>query len=53
MYKDVDGEKIIWSFMLPHFTEKGKSSFIKFFGEDYFNEVSEKFDINLTNYITF
>ena len=35
------------------FTEKGKASFIKFFGEDYFDEVSEKFDVNLSSYIAF
>ncbi len=53
IYNEVDGEKIIWSFMLPHFTKKGKASFIKFFGEDYFDEVSEKFDVNLSSYIAF
>ena len=53
MYKKMDGEKIIWSFMSPYFTEKGKASFIKFFGEDYFKAVNQKFDINLSSYIAF
>ena len=53
MYKEMDGERIIWSFMLPHFTPKGKASFIKFFGENYFEEVNQKFDVNLSSYISF
>ncbi len=53
MYKEMDGEKIIWSFMAPYFTDKGKASFIKFFGEDYFKVVNQKFDINLSSYIAF
>ncbi len=48
-----DGEKIIWSLMIPHFTDKGMQSFKKFFGEDYFNEISEPFEVNLSNYISF
>ena len=48
-----DGEKIIWSLMIPHFTEKGMQSFKKFFGEDYFKEINEPFEINLSNYISF
>jgi len=48
-----DGEKIIWSLMIPHFTEKGMQSFKKFFGEDYFKEINQPFEINLSNYISF
>jgi AcrR family transcriptional regulator len=48
-----DGEKIIWSLMIPHFTDKGMKSFKNFFGEDYFNEISTPFEVNLSNYITF
>ncbi|MAP01682.1 MAG: hypothetical protein CMD01_02545 [Flavobacteriales bacterium] len=48
-----DGEKIIWSLMIPHFTDKGMQSFKKFFGEDYFNEISKPFEVNLSNYISF
>jgi hypothetical protein len=50
---NIDGEKIIWSLMIPHFTEKGNKSFIDFFGEDYFKDVNQAFDINLSKYITF
>ena len=39
--------------MIPHFTEKGNKSFIDFFGEDYFKDVNQAFDINLSKYITF
>lgn len=50
---NIDGEKLIWSMMAPHFTEKGTLSFIKFFGKDYFNDVDEPLDVNLSNYIKF
>ena len=30
-----DGEKMIWSLMIPYFTEKGIQSFKKFFGENF------------------
>ena len=53
MYSQMDGEKVIWNFMLPYFTNKGKAYFYKYFGKDYFNEIHESFDINLSNYIAF
>lgn len=48
-----DGEKVIWSLLLPHLTEKGLASFKKFFGEDYLADMGEKFDQNMDSYLTF
>ncbi len=37
--------KKIWSILLPHFTEKGTQSFIKFFGQEYYNTLGAPFEI--------
>lgn len=51
--KSMDGEKMIWSILLPHFTAKGIQSFKSFFGEDYFNSLGESFDTNIQSLMTF
>lgn len=48
-----DGEALIWSILLPHFTEKGKKSMTAFFGEDYLDNLGEAFDTTIDNYISF
>ncbi len=48
-----DGEKMIWSILLPHFTKKGIQSFITFFGEDYYNSIGEPFQIDINKLIAF
>ncbi len=48
-----DGEKLIWSILIPHFTEKGITSFKAFFGEDYYNSIGEPFDMDLSKIISF
>lgn len=48
-----DGEKMIWSILLPHFTEKGIRSFKTFFGAEYYNSLGESFSIDIENLITF
>jgi len=48
-----DGEKIIWSLLLPHFTDKGIEAFKTFFGESYYNDLGEAFDIDIDNLINF
>lgn len=40
-----DGEKMIWSLLAPYFTEKGKSAFIRFFGEEYYENLGPAFDM--------
>jgi len=46
-------EKIIWSLLVPHFTEKGIQSFVSFFGSDFLDSLGESFDSRIENYITF
>lgn len=48
-----DGEKMIWSILIPHFTEKGIQSFKGFFGEDFYQSLGEPFDVDLTQLIPF
>ena len=40
-------DKIIWSLILPHFTEKGIESFKEFFGADYYNNLGKPFEVDL------
>lgn len=42
-----EGPKVIWSLILPHFTEKGVASFKAFFGEDFYNSIGEPFEVDL------
>jgi len=51
--KKEDGEKLIWSLLIPHMTEKGIASFKKFFGEKYFETLGPPFDFNIQSYISF
>lgn len=48
-----DGEKMIWSILLPHFTDKGLQSFQEFFGEDYVKSLGEPFDADIQHLISF
>lgn len=51
--KQEDGEKMIWSILLPHFTTKGIKSFKNYFGEDYYNNLGQHFDMDLNDLILF
>ncbi len=48
-----DGEALIWSILLPHFTEKGIKSMTAFFGKDYLKNLGKEFDTTIDNYISF
>jgi len=48
-----DGEKMIWSIMIPHFTEKGLKAFKNFFGEEYCNDLGQPFDVDISQFIGF
>ena len=48
-----DGEKMIWSMIFPHFTEKGLAAFKTFFGEDYLNDLGTPFEWNMKNLMSF
>lgn len=49
--KKQDPEKIIWSLLIPHFTEKGVNSFIEFFGKEYYENLGEAFNVDLSTLI--
>lgn len=51
--KQEDGEKLIWSVLLPHMTEKGLYNFKKYFGEGYLNSLGDPFDIDIESLISF
>ena len=51
--KPEDAEAVIWSMLIPHFTEKGIKSFKAFFGEEYLENLGERFDSNIANLINF
>lgn len=48
-----DGEAMIWSLLLPHFTEKGLAAFKAFFGDDYLEKLGEPFESKIEKFITF
>ena len=49
--RKVQGEaelrKVMWSLILPHFTEKGIASFKEFFGVAFFKNIGKPFEVNV------
>lgn len=39
--------KMIWSLILPHFTEKGVQSFITFFGKEFYESLGAPFNVQV------
>lgn len=50
---DESSSKVIWSSVLPHFTQKGMDSFIKHFGQGYYDTLGERFDKSKIGAIAF
>ncbi len=50
---DVAWDKIMWSLLLPHFTDKGLASFREHFGEQYFSSLGVEYDKYLGASIAF
>ena len=48
-----DGEIMLWSLLVPHFTKKGLKAFTSFFGESYLENMGEKFESDIEKYINF
>jgi len=46
-------EKLVWTMLLPHFTEKGLQAFKTFFGEAYYNDLGEPFEVDISELIAF
>lgn len=51
--KKEDGEKVIWSMLLPHLTEKGLAAFEKYFGKNYIKSFGNDFEVDIESYFTF
>jgi AcrR family transcriptional regulator len=50
---ETESEKIIWTILIPHFTEKGMNAFRKFFGDEYLNSLGSSFNKKIDNLISF
>lgn len=48
-----DGEKMLWSMVVPHLTEQGVHSFIDFFGKEYLLTLGQPFEACSESIITF
>ena len=48
-----EGEKKLWSMLLPHLTEKGLKAFRKYFGEDYLKNMGKSFNADLEKHVGF
>jgi len=50
---EADGQALIWSIIYPHFTEKGKKSFLIFFGEEMLKKIGKPFSTSIEDFISF
>lgn len=48
-----EGEKKLWSMLLPHLTEKGLKAFRKYFGKDYLKNMGKSFNADLEKHVGF
>lgn len=48
-----EGERRLWSLLLPYLTEKGLKAFRKFFGDDYIKKLGKSFNTDLGAYVKF
>jgi len=39
--------RVVWSLILPHFTEKGIASFKSFYGEDFYQSIGKPFQVEV------
>ncbi len=46
-YDPEELRRVMWSLILPHFTEKGIQSFKDFFGEAFFDTIGKPFDVDV------
>ena len=48
-----EGEKMSWSLLIPHFTDKGIKSFKDFFGKEFYENLGTPFNHKVDSYISF
>ncbi len=51
--KEADCEKMIWSTLLPHFTDKGLTAFKSFFGKKYLSSLGKPFEKEMDSILPF
>jgi len=49
----IEGERRIWSLLIPHLTDKGLKAFKNFFGEEYLNKMGKPFNADIAKYVKF
>ena len=47
-----DGDRLIWSLVIPHLTDKGLKSFEKFFGREVLDDLGEPFTLDMDSLVT-
>ena len=47
-----DGDRMIWSLVIPHLTQKGINSFEKFFGKEVLENLGEPFTLDMSSLVT-
>lgn len=50
---ETDAEKIIWSLILPHMTDKGIAAFKHFFGDKFYKSLGQPFKVKQHAFINF
>ena len=48
-----EGERKVWSLLIPHLTEKGLKAFRNFFGEEYLKKLGASFKTDISDYVRF
>lgn len=48
-----DGQKLIWTILLPHFTAKGMKRFKAFFGKEYLENLGPPFELDINSLMSF
>lgn len=47
---DEEVARVVWSLILPHFTEKGIASFKTFYGEAFYQSIGQPFQVNVDTF---
>lgn len=48
-----DIERVLWSIIIPHFTEKGLANFRSFYGAEYLDQLGVPFELSAESFISF
>lgn len=48
-----DAEKIIWSLVIPHMTEKGFAAFKEFYGANFYEALGSPFEVSTKSFLIF